>query len=481
MRKPIVTRREFMQEAGGIAAAGFVGTLLPWEKLRAADLPKPGEADWPRFGHDLHNTRFNDTEKTIGPQNVSRLKVKWQFDTSDNWPIYTTPAVIGDTLFFGAGGYQYAVDTATGKAKWKFETGIAGDWHTNEGHKAIRSSSQYYNGRIYFATGFADVHCVDAATGRGIWKTNLENDKLLNTSIWYSPVVYNGKVIVGYSSGMAQIVCLDADTGAVRWRFRVAQDVPPEYKTGGGSLWTSGAVDEQHNVVFNGTGSTKGLMPNSMLYTESLLAHDIDTGELLWYYQAHPQSAFDLDFCAHPMIFDAASPARIRGDMRPCVGAGNKAGFYCFNRHTGELYWKTMLGGASADSGPLVNATAVAYNKVFVQNTSILSVPLLAVTAALNAYNGDIEWIVPNPSGNSAPIAVANGVLYQGLGTSHKLEALDVQNGRRLWEYILPSDYRGGVAIANGALYTSNGESVSWRGQQEPYKHSVYCFTIDGK
>src|SRR4029077_2014776 len=162
--------------------------------------------------------------------------------------------------------------------------------------------SQYYNGRIYFATPFADVQCLDAATGRAIWKTNLENDKLLNTSILYSPVVYNGKVVVGYSSGMAQIVCLDADTGAIRWRFRVAQDVPAEFRTGGGSLWTSGAVDEQQNIVFNGTGSTKGLFPNSMLYTESLVAHDIDTGELLWYYQAHPQSVFDLDFCAHPMI-----------------------------------------------------------------------------------------------------------------------------------------------------------------------------------
>lgn len=481
-----LTRREFVREVGGFAALGALGLggLLPMSSsvLRASDLPKAGEADWPRFGHDLHNTRFNDKEKIIGPENVDKLKVKWQFDTLDNWPPVTTPAVIGDTVFLGAGGFQYALDSATGKMRWHTETGLAGEWLASGKNQGIRSSSNYYNGRVYYGTGFADVVCADAATGKQLWKTNLENDKLLNSSIFYSPVVYQGKVIVGYTSGMAQIVCLHAETGAIRWRFRVAQEVPAEYRTGGGSLWTSGAIDEQMNVVFNGTGSNKTFMPpGPILYTESIVAHDIDTGELLWGFQAHPHDAFDLDFCAHPMIFDAVSPARFRNEVRHCVGAGNKAGFYCLNRHTGELFWRTMLGQACSSCGPRINATAVAYNKVFVQNSSPISVPPLAVTAALNAYNGEIEWIVPNPGMNTAPIAVANGVLYQGINTINKLEALDARNGRRLWEYTLPSEYRGGVAVANGALYTSNGEPEAWPGDPKPYKHSVYCFTIDGK
>lgn len=479
-----ISRREFLNETAGIAAAGAFGSMLPWGSamLRAQDLPKPGEADWPRFGHDLHNTRFNDKEKTIGPNNVDRLKVKWKFDTADNWPPVTCPAVIGDTLFMGSGGFQYALDTATGAMKWKTETGIAGEWLASGKNRAIRSSSNYYNGKIYFGTGFCDVVCVDAATGHQVWKTNLENDKLLNSSIFYSPVVYKDRVICGYTSGMAQIVCLDANTGAIRWRFRVAQDVPPEYRSGGGSLWTSGAIDEQMNAVFNGTGSNKAFMPvGPILWTESIVAHDIDSGELLWGFQAHPDDAFDLDFCAHAMIYDAVSPARLRNDIRACVGAGNKAGFYCLNRHSGQLYWKTMLGAACSSCGPRINATAVAYNRVFVQNESAVSVPAFSVTAALNAYNGDIEWIVPNPSGNTGPIAVANGVLYQGLTRVNKLEALDAKNGRRLWEFTLPSEYRGGVAVANGAVFTSNGEPEAWRGDEKPYKHSVYCFTVDGK
>ena len=480
MWKRSVTRRQFLERTGGLTALGVMGSLFPWDRLNAADLPRPGAADWPQYGYDLHNTRFNASEKTIGPGNADRLKLKWKFDTLDDWPFQTTPTIVGDTVFAGAGGFQYALNSATGEMKWRYETGLAGEWLSGLKNRGIRSSSSYVGGRIYFGTGFCDVHCVDAADGREIWKTNLEDDKLLNAKMGYSPVVYNGKVLVGWTSGMAGIACLDAETGAIRWRFRVAQDVPAEHRTGGGSLWTSAAVDEKQNVVFNVTGSTKGLWPNAMLYTESILAHDIDTGELLWHYQAHPQDAFDLDFCAHPMIFDAEAPARLRGYARPCVGAGNKAGFYCWNRHTGELYWKTMLGAGGAGGGPRINATAVAYNKVFVHNSSPGRPPSY-VTAALNAYNGDIEWIVPNPSSQTAPIAVANGVLYQGFEPGAKVEALDALTGRRLWEYSLPSPYRGGVAIANGALYTTNGEASSWRGEPVPYKYSVFCFTVDGK
>ncbi len=105
--------------------------------------------------------------------------------------------------------------------------------------------------------------------------------------------------------------------------------------------------------------------------------------------------------------------------------------------------------------------------------------PSLAVTAALHAFTGDIDWITPNPSSNSAPLAVANGVLYQGL-VDGRFEALDAQSGKRLWEFKMPSPYRGGAAIANGAVYAGNGEASSWAGESLPYQHSMYCFTVDG-
>jgi outer membrane protein assembly factor BamB len=490
-----ISRRRFVKETGQFAAAGMMGSLvaLPW--LRAADLPRPGAADWPRYGYDSHNTRFNSKESTIGPDNVARLKMKWKFDTLDNFPIQITPAVIGDTLFFGAGGYYYSLDSITGKLKWSFAVGDK-DWINSNKNKnqAVRSSCEYVDGRIYFGTGFNNVHCLDANTGKEIWKTTLAKDGQTE----FSPVVYKGKVFMGYSGPAPELFCLDAETGAIRWRWRVNQDVPEKSGGGGGSLWTSSAIDEQQNVVFTATGNNNAYSPAaSMLYTNSLVSHDADTGELLWAYQDHPQDAHDLDFCAHPMVFDAVSPPRLRGDIRHCVAAGNKVNMVCLNRHSGELFWRVSLNAfAAGTGGPKVNATAVAYNNVYIQTFAPTVMPIfmddaewkqkenesvLAVTAALDAYNGEIRWMVPNLGRNSSPLAVANGVLYQGIQKPAKIEALNAKTGERLWEAPMPSPYRGGASIANGAVYTSNGELLSGLLTRGSYPYSVYCFTIDGK
>lgn len=481
-----VTRRRFLKETGSLAALGAVGSLVSWGQLRANDPPRPGAADWPRYGYDIHNTRFNVKEQTLGLNNVERLKQKWQFETVDGWPIQTTPTVVGDTLFFGAGGWYYALESATGKLKWKFETGIVDEALApqSDQNQVTRSSAQYVDGKVYFGDGFANVRSVDAATGRQLWKTAMEEDRRYQTSMRFSPLVYEGRVIAGHIGLDPKIVCLDAETGAVRWSWRVGQNMPRERMAGVGPLWTSAAVDEQQKIVYNVTGNAKLFMPaGPMFYASSMLAHDFYTGEFLWAHSPHPGDSLDLDFCAHPIVYDAEAPARGRGDRRFCVVAGSKAGVHCVNRYTGQPYWKVMLGQASGGGGPRVDALAVAYGKVFVQNSSPTSVPAFGVTAALNAYTGDIEWITPNPNLSQSPIAVANGLLYQGLVVGGKVEALDVNTGRRVWGYSLPSDYRGGAAIANGALYVSNGETDLQKrlNAGKGYNYSVYCFTIDGQ
>jgi glucose dehydrogenase len=484
-----LTRREFLKQTAELSAAGGLIGLLARQKVSAADLPKAGPADWPRYGYDLHNTRFNANEKTIGVENAGKLKVKWKFDTLDNWIIYQTPAVIGDTLFFGAGRYIYSLESGTGKLKWKFDWGVNREWEQANATSmnplwwGARSSPQYYEGRIYFGVSSCVAYCLDAATGKQIWrKVLLDPDAAERNSaqIFYSPIVYAGKVYIAYSGSNATIFCLDADTGAIRWRFRVAQDVPLELETGGGSPWTSGAIDEQRNIVYNVTGNNKVIMPNLGLYSESIVAHDMDTGELLWYYQVHPQDSFDLDFNAHPIILDAAPPPRIRGNVRNCVAAGNKGGIYCLDRYTGQFFWKVMLGQICASCGPEFNAIAAAYNNIFLQWNSASSARPFSSSAALNAYSGDVQWMVVNPAGNSSPIAVANGVMYQGF-VNGKIEALDARNGRTIWEFALPSAFRGGFSIANGAVYCGNGEAGEAKIGQNGRTYSLHCFTPDGK
>jgi glucose dehydrogenase len=220
-----------------------------------------------------------------------------------------------------------------------------------------------------------------------------------------------------------------------------------------------------------------------MLFTESLLAFDGDTGQLIWYDQVRPADPFDLDYGCHPMVFDAVHPAR-KHETRSCVAAGNKAGMFCFNRYTGQKYWKAMLTNATQKGGPLVNSTAVAYNRVFVVSNSagIRGRPPMSVAAGLHAYTGDIQWWVANPALIEGPVAVAGEVFYQGLQNGI-LEAIDAKTGEQLWKHDLPGPIRGGMSIANGALYTSTGTSVDWnvRDLRGDKMYKLYAFSPDGQ
>jgi polyvinyl alcohol dehydrogenase (cytochrome) len=177
-----ISRRSFLETSGRAAAIGALAGVVPGSVVRAA-APAAGAADWPRFGYDLHNTRFNRNEKTLGPREVTRLKPKWTFDTIDGWPIQSTPTVIGDTSFFGAGGRYYSLNSATGTMHWSFDTGIGGEWLANWLLPGTRSSAHYHEGRIHFGTGLCNVHCLDASPGREIWKTSIESRKEMMASM----------------------------------------------------------------------------------------------------------------------------------------------------------------------------------------------------------------------------------------------------------------------------------------------------------
>ena len=486
-----VDRRRFLSNlalSSGVLAATRAarGLTLVQENYLPAGV-RAGE--WPMIGHDLHNTRFNPYEKTIESANVGKLKVKWTFELAGDF-IQSTPVVVGDTIYVSSyDGHYYALDRETGEMRWKTDAWDlkpdepAPDLRPPAAPGEQRGSAFFENGRIYFGSGTGKVHCMDAATGREVWGTQLDPDVGKNAShISASPIVYQGKVFIGLASGRAQIVCLDAGTGAVRWRFLTVPGAP----TAGGSVWTAAAIDQEQNILYNVTGNPKAFPGGPILFTESILAHDLDSGELLWYQQIRPRDPFDLDINTHPVLFDATHPTHRGATTRHCVGAGTKAGgFHVFDRHTGEPYWRSMV----TNDGVALNGTAYAYDKIYMISNSSAAVSSpdvdalgysrgqryrgpLSVTVALHPYTGEVLWWTPNSSNCQNTIAVANRLLYQGL-MDGKLQALHVETGEPLWSYQLPGPRQSGISISNGVLYTASG------GVRTP-PHILYAFSIDG-
>jgi polyvinyl alcohol dehydrogenase (cytochrome) len=177
---------------------------------------------------------------------------------------------------------------------------------------------------------------------------------------------YNGKLFVpvssseefssgnpGYSCCTARgsVVALDANTGKQIWQAWVIPEEPRPYKTmasgvtlyrpAGGAVWNSPTVDPVRNAIYFGTGDAT--IAPSPRTTDGIMAVDIDTGRLLWSYQATSNDVFmggctgtersdacptpmgpDMDIGNSPILVTARRQTGVdwRHQERRCVRAG---------------------------------------------------------------------------------------------------------------------------------------------------------------
>ena len=115
------------------------------------------------------------------------------------------------------------------------------------------------------------------------------------------------------------------------------------WKRGGGSAWTTPALDPQLGLIYLGIGNPSPQMddvtrPGDNLYTVSLVAVDVETGKLRWYYQQVPHDMWGMDVASPPVLFDA----QLGGECIPAVGEAGKTGwFYVLDRRDGKLLYKS--------------------------------------------------------------------------------------------------------------------------------------------
>jgi alcohol dehydrogenase (cytochrome c) len=165
---------------------------------------------------------------------------------------------------------------------------------------------------------------------------------------------FGGHVIVANGLGdggtRGYIEALDAATGDELWRFYAVPgpgllghetwaDDHNAWKTGGGGMWTQGTYDPESRIVYIGTGNPVPMFdpefrPGDNLFTDSVLAVDVDTGELEWYFQYVANESWDYDTNGVHMLIDR----EIDGQARGTAFHFNRNGFaYSLDRATGEF------------------------------------------------------------------------------------------------------------------------------------------------
>jgi quinohemoprotein ethanol dehydrogenase len=318
---------------------------------------------WLSHGRDYSEQRFSPL-KEVSTENVTQLGLAWFADFDTRRGQESTPLVIDGSLYVTtAWSKVYAFDAKTGKALWKYDPKVPGEWAVNACCDVVNRGVAAWRGKLYLATVDSRLIALDAATGKVIWDV-LTIEPGRPYAITGAPRVAKGKVLIGQGgsefSQRGYLSAYDAETGKLDWRWYVVPGNPadgfetPEleaaaktwkgqwWKTGGGGApWDSIVYDPATNFVFVGTGSgapwpaeIRSPGGGDNLFLSSIVALDLDTGKYAWHYQTTPSESWDYDNTSQIITADLD----LNGQKRHVVMQAPKNGFfYVLDAKTGKL------------------------------------------------------------------------------------------------------------------------------------------------
>ena len=347
----------------GVAVLSLAATTLAAGALLHRSLPAQGTArtvDWPVYGGSKAGQRYSPLAQ-INRTNVAHLSPAWTWDTGETGGLETHPLVVGRTLFaYTPSQTVVALDAATGKEQWRFDSGI----HSGQPDRGL---AYWTDGtqRILFANTLYAVWALDPASGKPIesfgdhgsidLRKELGDESPSGIVALTTPgTVYKDLLVMGLRTAEAEpavhgdIRAFDVHTGKLRWSFHtIPHPGEPGYETwpagawkytGGANNWAGSVLDERRGILYVPTGSAVtdfygADRAGKNLYANCLLALDAATGKLLWHFQAVHHDIWDRDFPAPPVLLT------VRHNGRPvdAVAQATKHGqVFVFDRVTGQ-------------------------------------------------------------------------------------------------------------------------------------------------
>ena len=334
-------------------------------KRSTENFSAPAANDWPLVGGDWGNTRYS-TLTQIDLHNVKRLGAAWtskRFDEGGTSRV--TPVVAQGLLFATAGRKVYALNARTGEAVWTYDT-IQESWRfdtqtsdaklTDIISKGVPNSRGVTVGQGLVFIGLMDGHvlALEQMSGRPVWiQQTGDGQQTRMQAVAAAPIYIDGVVLTGISNGDAhlrgRVTALDARSGKLLWqksaipgRGEPGHETWPDFndtwRFGGAGVWTNAAVDQELKSVYFATGNAVPQFagdqrPGDNLYTCSVLALDIRTGSLRWYYQLVHHDLFEGDVGTPVILYDA----RVGASTRKALAVLRADGYlFQLDRRTGQ-------------------------------------------------------------------------------------------------------------------------------------------------
>ena len=361
----------------GVAVFSISAQTSKADTLAAAT---PRAIEWRDYAGSPEGNRYIDF-KQITKANVDKLQVAWTYPYADTG----ANAIVADGVIYAharSNSAIVALDAATGKEIW-IHDGLTGLTRRGLNYWESRDGKDQ---RLIFAV--ADfLQEIDATTGKSIHSFGANGAVDLHEGVGREPVrafgqsvgkVFENLIILGSSEGEAYfsppgvLRAFNVLTGKLVWQFdTVPRPGEPGYRTwpkdawkytGGANDWGEFSIDSVRGVAYFVTASAKDEFygadrVGNDLYADCLLAINVRTGKLLWYFQSVHHDIWDYDNVAAPMLTTITRDGK-RIDV---VAMAGKTGYlYVFDRVTGKPIWpipETPVPNKSPAPGEVVSPT----------------------------------------------------------------------------------------------------------------------------
>jgi PQQ-dependent dehydrogenase (methanol/ethanol family) len=347
---------------------------------------------WLTYGKSQSETRYSPL-KQIDTANVKRLGLAWSYVVGPGGGNQEGTPLVWNNTIYGITSWSmvYALDGRTGKEIWRWDPQVNQSAVRAVTNLIVNRGIALYNGMILAPSIDGRLFALNALTGKPVWETRVAYGQD-GYYLTMAPRIAGGKVIVGVSGGdkgetRGYFDAYEAATGQRSWRFYTVPGDPKQpyenealraaaktwggdfyKKGGGGAIWDGFAYDPDANLVYVGTGNAepwvqkfRGAQNMDNLYTCSILAVDLTTGQLKWYFQTVPNDNWDFDSVQQLMLLDLT----IEGRPRKVLTQAAKNGFfYAIDRVSGQFvsgapFVKVNWARGLDDSGrPMVNPEA---------------------------------------------------------------------------------------------------------------------------
>jgi alcohol dehydrogenase (cytochrome c) len=421
--------------------------------------------DWLMSNHDYGGQRFVDL-KQINRQNVASLRPVAMYQAVDTNPFHTNPVVSGGSMYITVSDSTIALDAATLKVKWRSNRKPKGKegWPMNRG-VAIK------DGLVVRGTHDGYLVALDAETGKVVWERALVDMTKHEGGFTMAPVIFEDLIIIGPAGSelgvKGWVGAFKLSNGEQVWRFNtVPDDGEPGSETwenadarlkGGGAVWAPLSLDAVQGVVYvpvaNPAPDFYGeARPGKNLYTCSMIALDVRTGKLKWFYQLVPHDEHDWDTTQVSPIFSTT----IAGKTRKLVAASGKDGLlHVLDRDTREqVYEVPVTTRLNTDTPPTREGLracpgvlgGVQWNgPAFNSGTNML-------------YVNAVDWC--GTFNKAADVRFVEGAFYMGGGVRNDppdkargwLTAIDASNGKVQWRYESPKPLLAAVTTTSANL-----------------------------